>query len=136
MMIFVTGGAGSQSKIEFPLVLYAGLILFNLFAEYINRATELILSNPNHVKKGFSAGEITFCRSAEQGELGNIVNPEFSIKNIFMDGKYSILYRLEGRIDQRTLIPINNQPEALMFNIINCFESKIRPCNLEIVMAA
>lgn len=44
-------GSGSSSKIEFALVLFAGLIVFNLFAECINRAPTLILSNPNYVKK-------------------------------------------------------------------------------------
>lgn len=44
-------GGGGQSKTEFALVLFAGLIVFNLFAECINRAPSLILSNPNYVKK-------------------------------------------------------------------------------------
>ncbi|MDE1997951.1 MAG: ABC transporter permease [Burkholderiales bacterium] len=43
--------AGSESKTEFALVLFAGLLVFNLFAECINRAPSLILSNPNYVKK-------------------------------------------------------------------------------------
>ena len=43
--------AGSESKTEFALVLFAGLIIFNLFAECINRAPSLILSNVNYVKK-------------------------------------------------------------------------------------
>lgn len=43
--------AGSESRTEFALVLFAGLIVFNLFAECINRAPSLILSNPNYVKK-------------------------------------------------------------------------------------
>lgn len=43
--------AGSESKTEFALVLFAGLIVFNLFAECITRAPGLILSNPNYVKK-------------------------------------------------------------------------------------
>jgi lipopolysaccharide transport system permease protein len=43
--------ADSESKTEFALVLFAGLIVFNLFAECINRAPGLILSNPNYVKK-------------------------------------------------------------------------------------
>jgi lipopolysaccharide transport system permease protein len=42
---------GSESKIEFALVLFVGLIVFNLFAECINRAPTLILSNANYVKK-------------------------------------------------------------------------------------
>lgn len=42
---------GSESKTEFALVLFVGLIIFNLFAECINRAPTLILSNVNYVKK-------------------------------------------------------------------------------------
>ena len=44
-------GVGSNSKTEFALVLFAGLIVFNLFSECINRAPSLILANPNYVKK-------------------------------------------------------------------------------------
>ncbi|MGK5066907.1 ABC transporter permease [Janthinobacterium sp. RT4P48] len=42
---------GSDSKTEFALVLFSGLIVFNLFAECINRAPSLILNNVNYVKK-------------------------------------------------------------------------------------
>jgi len=42
---------GSDSKTEFALVLFAGLIIFNLFADCINRAPGLILANVNYVKK-------------------------------------------------------------------------------------
>lgn len=42
---------GSDSKTEFALVLFAGLMVFNLFSECINRAPGLILSNTNYVKK-------------------------------------------------------------------------------------
>ncbi|CRI59813.1 ABC transporter permease [Pseudomonas sp. CCOS 191] len=45
------GSEGSDSTAEFALVLFAGLIVFNLFAECINRAPTLILSNANYVKK-------------------------------------------------------------------------------------
>jgi lipopolysaccharide transport system permease protein len=41
----------SESKTEFALILFAGLIVFNLFAECVNRAPTLILSNVNYVKK-------------------------------------------------------------------------------------
>jgi len=44
-------GGGSDSKTEFALVLFAGLIVFNLFAECLNRAPGLILANVNYVKK-------------------------------------------------------------------------------------
>ncbi len=42
---------GSDSKTEFALLLFAGLIVFNMFSECINRAPTLILSNVNYVKK-------------------------------------------------------------------------------------
>lgn len=44
-------GTGSDSKTEFALMLFAGLMMFNLFSECINRAPGLILSNVNYVKK-------------------------------------------------------------------------------------
>jgi lipopolysaccharide transport system permease protein len=43
--------SGSDSKTEFALVLFAGLIVFNFFAECINRAPSIILANANYVKK-------------------------------------------------------------------------------------
>lgn len=43
--------SGSESKTEFALVLFAGLTVYNLFAECINRSPGLILSNVNYVKK-------------------------------------------------------------------------------------
>ena len=43
--------AGSDSKTEFALVLFAGLIVFNLFSECITRAPGIILANTNYVKK-------------------------------------------------------------------------------------
>ncbi len=42
---------GDESKAQFALVLFAGLLIFNLFAECVNRAPTLILSNVNYVKK-------------------------------------------------------------------------------------
>jgi len=44
-------GEGTGSKSEFALVLFSGLIVFNLFSECINRAPGLIVSNKNYVKK-------------------------------------------------------------------------------------
>lgn len=43
--------ADSDSKAEFALVLFSGLMIFNIFAECINRSPSLILSNVNYVKK-------------------------------------------------------------------------------------
>lgn len=42
---------GGDSKSEFALVLFSGLLVFNLFAECLNKAPSLIISNANYVKK-------------------------------------------------------------------------------------
>lgn len=42
---------GTESKTEFALVLFSGLLVFNLFSECVNRAPALILGNANYVKK-------------------------------------------------------------------------------------
>jgi len=41
----------NSSKSEFALVLFSGLIIFNLFAECANKSPTIILSNVNYVKK-------------------------------------------------------------------------------------
>lgn len=41
----------SDSKTEFALILFAGLIVFNVFSECANRAPSTILANVNYVKK-------------------------------------------------------------------------------------
>lgn len=43
------GSVGSQS--QFAVILFAGMMVFNLFAECINRAPGLVLATPNFVKK-------------------------------------------------------------------------------------
>jgi lipopolysaccharide transport system permease protein len=43
--------AGSDSKTEFALILFAGLMVFSVFSECVNRAPGLVLGNPNYVKK-------------------------------------------------------------------------------------
>jgi lipopolysaccharide transport system permease protein len=40
-----------ESRLEFALILFNGLIAFNLFSDVFNRAPTLILSNTNYVKK-------------------------------------------------------------------------------------
>jgi lipopolysaccharide transport system permease protein len=45
------GTAADESKSSFAIILFAGLIVYNLFAEMVNRAPTLILSNVNYVKK-------------------------------------------------------------------------------------
>jgi len=50
-VIFNARWGGSGSKTEFALVLFAGLLVFNLFSESITRAPGLMLANVNYVKK-------------------------------------------------------------------------------------
>lgn len=44
-------GTGEESRTQFAVVLFAGLIVHTLFSEVINRAPQLILGNVNYVKK-------------------------------------------------------------------------------------
>lgn len=44
-------GSANEPRGEFALVLFAGLMMFNFFAECVNRAPTLILTNVNYVKK-------------------------------------------------------------------------------------
>ena len=44
-------GTDGESRFEFALILFCGLIVFNLFAECLTRAPVLIVSNVNYVKK-------------------------------------------------------------------------------------
>jgi lipopolysaccharide transport system permease protein len=52
---------GSSSKTEFAIVLFAGMIVFNLFSECIGKAPGIILSNANFVKKVIFPLEILPC---------------------------------------------------------------------------
>ena len=45
------GVGGDESKTQFALVLFVGMIVLGLFSEVINRAPALVLSNANYVKK-------------------------------------------------------------------------------------
>ncbi|WP_305845634.1 ABC transporter permease [Photobacterium kishitanii] len=44
-------GVDTGSKTTFALILFAGLIVFNFFAECVNSAPRVILNNANYVKK-------------------------------------------------------------------------------------
>ncbi len=44
-------GGADESRGQFAIVLFAGLLVHGLFAEVLNRAPQLILSNVNYVKK-------------------------------------------------------------------------------------
>lgn len=43
--------AASNSKIEFAIILFCGLVTFNIFGDVVSRAPSLILNNSNYVKK-------------------------------------------------------------------------------------
>ncbi len=45
------GIGGDESKTQFAVLLFVGLIVLNLFSEVLNRAPGLILGNVNYVKK-------------------------------------------------------------------------------------
>ena len=45
------GADENESKTEFAIILFAGMIVFSIFSEVVNRAPSLILSNVNYVKK-------------------------------------------------------------------------------------
>ncbi len=45
------GVGGEESKTQFAVVMFVGMIVHGLFAEVLNRAPALILSNVNYVKK-------------------------------------------------------------------------------------
>lgn len=42
---------GGESTASYALVLFCGLIVFNLFAEVVNRSPQLVVDNANYVKK-------------------------------------------------------------------------------------
>ena len=44
-------GSAADNKAEFALILFAGMIVFGLFSEAVNRAPSLIVNNINYVKK-------------------------------------------------------------------------------------
>ncbi|HKN03246.1 ABC transporter permease [Pantoea sp. PNT01] len=46
-----TAGALNESKTDFAVILFVGLIIHSLFAETLSRAPSLILGNVNYVKK-------------------------------------------------------------------------------------
>jgi len=45
------GIGGNESKADFAIILFTGMIVFGLFAEVVNRAPIQIVSNANYVKK-------------------------------------------------------------------------------------
>jgi lipopolysaccharide transport system permease protein len=56
-------GTGVESKADFAIYLFVGLIVFNLFAECVSRSPTLITQNVNYVKKVVFPIEILPCVS-------------------------------------------------------------------------
>ncbi|XZG70791.1 ABC transporter permease [Chitinibacteraceae bacterium HSL-7] len=50
-LVFKAKWAGVEGTKEFALILFAGLLVYNLFSECVGRSPGLILSNANYVKK-------------------------------------------------------------------------------------
>jgi lipopolysaccharide transport system permease protein len=44
-------GINDESRLDFALTLYCGLLAFNIFAEVVGRAPTLVVANPSYVKK-------------------------------------------------------------------------------------
>jgi lipopolysaccharide transport system permease protein len=44
-------GSGNESRSQFALILFTGMIMLNLFNEVLNRAPGLVIANVNYVKK-------------------------------------------------------------------------------------
>lgn len=55
--------AETHSTTEFALILFSGLMIFNIFSECINRSPSLIINNVNYVKKVVFPLEILPCIS-------------------------------------------------------------------------
>lgn len=41
----------SDNKFEFAMIIFSGLIIYNIFNETVSKSTTIILSNVNYVKK-------------------------------------------------------------------------------------
>jgi ABC-type polysaccharide/polyol phosphate export permease len=52
---------GSDSKTEFALLLFAGMLVFGIFSECANRAPSLILTNPNSLSANSPSSCLTRC---------------------------------------------------------------------------
>lgn len=55
------GGLEQAGPLGFAVNLFAGLIVFNLFSECVNRAPGLVVANPNYVKKVVFPLEVLGC---------------------------------------------------------------------------
>jgi lipopolysaccharide transport system permease protein len=84
-------GANQESRTDFAITLFAGLIIFNLFAEIINQAPNLILGNVNFVKKLIFPLEIL---------------PFISIGAVLFHASASLLVLLTAQLVFKGFVPI------------------------------
>jgi lipopolysaccharide transport system permease protein len=67
-------GGGSESKTEFALILFAGLLVFNFFSECISKAPAIILANHSYVKKIVFPLEILVAVTTVTALFGVLIN--------------------------------------------------------------
>lgn len=65
---------GSDTREDFALILFAGLIVFNLFSECVNRAPGLIVSHSNYVKRVIFPLEILPCMIVGSALIHSLVS--------------------------------------------------------------
>lgn len=85
------GGEVEESRLDFAIILFSGMIIFNLFAEIINRAPNLILGNVNYVKKVIFPLEIL---------------PLISIGVVLFHGFVSLMVLLTAQLIFKGYIPL------------------------------
>ena len=68
------GTNGNESRADFAIILFAGLIVFSLFAEIVNQSPAQIVSNPNYVKKVVFPLEILSWVSLGSGLFRSLVS--------------------------------------------------------------
>jgi lipopolysaccharide transport system permease protein len=93
------GGGENESRLDFAITLFAGLIVFNLFAEITNRAPYLILGHVNYVKKVIFPLELL---------------PLVSIGVVLFHGFISLMVLLTAQLILKSYIP----PTAVYFPVI------------------
>lgn len=100
------GGEASGNKTEFALILFSGLIVYNLFAECTGRAPSVIIGHVNYVKKVVFPVEIlswvTFLSSLYTFFSSLLILISFKI---FLDGFVPITF---------LLVPFSLIPVALL----------------------
>jgi lipopolysaccharide transport system permease protein len=68
------GTAGNESRVDFALSLFAGLIVFGFFAEVVNQAPKQIITNRNYVKKVVFPLEILSWVSLGSGLVRSLIS--------------------------------------------------------------